>query len=120
MTDRYGNTRVAKIRAAYNDLRAAIRSGDIEAAERALDRYTPWADCLYGGEQIAAAVKADSLRADDIEAALNALLKAERAKAYERAAVEISDYQAFTKYAQEPLTNEMCAAIRALAQEDGE
>lgn len=51
-------------------------------------------------------------------AEVDALLKAERAKAYERAAVEISDYQAFTKYAQEPLTNEMCAAIRALAKED--
>lgn len=39
MSDRYGNTRVAKIRAAYNDMRAAIRAGDIEAAERALEGY---------------------------------------------------------------------------------
>lgn len=59
-----------------------------------------------------------TLTPDDASAALAAMLKAERAKAYERAAVEISDYQAFTKYAQEPLTNEMCAAIRALAQEE--
>lgn len=88
--------------------------------------------------QIAAAIKADSNRAvdiknalfaavlreiraltpDDADAALTAMLKAERAKAYERAAVEISGYQAFTRYNKVPLTNEMCAAIRALAQED--
>lgn len=52
MTDRYGNTRVAKIKAAYNDLRAAIRSGDIEAAERALDRYEPWADYVFGAPKV--------------------------------------------------------------------
>lgn len=52
MTDRYGNTRVAKIRAAYNDMRAAIRAGDIEAVERALDRYEPWADYVFGAPKI--------------------------------------------------------------------
>lgn len=47
MTERYGQTRVSKIRAAYNDLRRAIRAGDIEAAEQALDRYEPWADYIF-------------------------------------------------------------------------
>lgn len=47
MTDRYGQTRVSKIRTAYNDLRRAIRAGDIEAAEAALDRYEPWADFIF-------------------------------------------------------------------------
>lgn len=32
---RYGRTRVAKIRAAYNDLRAAVQAGDIERAVEA-------------------------------------------------------------------------------------
>lgn len=32
---RYGNTRVAKIRAAYNDLRSALAEGDLEAAQAA-------------------------------------------------------------------------------------
>lgn len=50
-TDRYGNTKVAKIRAAYNELRRAIRAGDIEAAERALDRYEPWADFIFDRRQ---------------------------------------------------------------------
>ncbi len=45
--ERYGNVRVAKIRAAYNDLRKAIRSGDVEAADAALDRYEPWADYIF-------------------------------------------------------------------------
>lgn len=47
MTDHYGNTSVSKIRAAFNDLRRAIRAGDIEAAEHALDRYEPWADYVF-------------------------------------------------------------------------
>ena len=46
-TDHYGNTSVHKIRAAFNDLRRAIRAGDIEAAEHALDRYEPWADYVF-------------------------------------------------------------------------
>lgn len=45
--EKYGATRVVKIRAAYNELRAAIRSGDLEAAEKALDRYEPWADFIF-------------------------------------------------------------------------
>lgn len=45
--DRYGKTRVSKIKAAYDDLRAAIRRGDIEAAEAALDRYEQWADYVF-------------------------------------------------------------------------
>lgn len=32
---RYGRTRVTKIRAAYNDLRAAVQAGDIERAVEA-------------------------------------------------------------------------------------
>lgn len=47
MSERYGKTRVSKIRDAYNKLRAAIRAGDIEAAEVALDRYEPWADYIF-------------------------------------------------------------------------
>lgn len=48
MTDtRYGNTRVAKIKAAYDDLRSAIRAGDMEKAEAALDRYEQWADYVF-------------------------------------------------------------------------
>lgn len=47
MADRYGNTKVAKVLAAFNDLRSAIRSGDIEGAEKALDRYEPWADYIF-------------------------------------------------------------------------
>lgn len=46
---RYGRTRVAKIRAAYNDLRTAVQAGDIERAQEALDRYEPWADYVLGG-----------------------------------------------------------------------
>lgn len=45
--ERYGATRVSKIRAAYNDLRQAIASGDIEAAQKAFDRYEPWADYIF-------------------------------------------------------------------------
>lgn len=46
---RYGRTRVAKIRAAYNDLRAAVQAGDIERAQEALDRYEQWADYVFAG-----------------------------------------------------------------------
>lgn len=44
---RYGQTRVAKIKAAYDDLRQAIRAGDMDAANAALDRYEPWADYVF-------------------------------------------------------------------------
>lgn len=47
MTARYGRVKVSKIRQAYNDLRAAIRSGDIVAANEALDRYEQWADFVF-------------------------------------------------------------------------
>ena len=42
--ERYGATRVTKIRAAYNDLRQAIASGDLDAAQVAFDRYEAWSD----------------------------------------------------------------------------
>lgn len=48
-TSRYGRTRIAKIRAAYADLRAAVQAGDIERAQEALDRYEPWADYVLSG-----------------------------------------------------------------------
>ena len=47
MSDRYGKTRVAKIKAAYDDLREAVRAHDTEAAEAALDRYEQWADYVF-------------------------------------------------------------------------
>jgi hypothetical protein len=49
MTDpnRYGKTRIGKIKAAYDDLRAAIRAGDMDAANAALDRYEQWADFAF-------------------------------------------------------------------------
>lgn len=47
MTEKYGQTNVSKIRTAFNDLRTAVRSGDFEAAEKALDRYEPWADYIF-------------------------------------------------------------------------
>lgn len=53
-TERYGRTKVSKIRAAYNDLRAAVRSGDMTVAQEALDRYEPWADYVFGQERIGA------------------------------------------------------------------
>ncbi len=45
--ERYGRTRVSKIRAAYNELRRAIRAGDLDAAESALNRYEQWADYIF-------------------------------------------------------------------------
>ncbi len=47
MTERYGQTKVSKIRAAFNDLRDAVRAGRFEEAEAALDRYEPWADYVF-------------------------------------------------------------------------
>ena len=43
---RYGRTKVSKIRAAYNDLRSAISSGDMEKAQEAFDRYEQWSDYI--------------------------------------------------------------------------
>lgn len=51
MTERYGRTKVSKIRAAYNDLRDAVRAGRFEEAEAALDRYEPWADYVFSKMQ---------------------------------------------------------------------
>ena len=45
--DRYGRTNIAKIRAAVNALRDAIRSGDPEAIEAAWDRCEPWVDRIF-------------------------------------------------------------------------
>jgi hypothetical protein len=45
--EKYGQLNVAKIRKAYNDLRDAIRSGDFELAQNALDRYEQWADYVF-------------------------------------------------------------------------
>jgi hypothetical protein len=45
--ERYGNTRVSKVRGAYNDPRSAVRSGDLVAAQGAFDRYEPWADYVF-------------------------------------------------------------------------
>lgn len=49
--ERYGQTRVAKIRAAFNDLRSAVRSGDIVAANDAMDRYEQWADYVLAPQK---------------------------------------------------------------------
>lgn len=42
------------------------------------------------------------------------LAKAKR-EAFEEAAIEVESWQAFTKYAQEPIAKEMANAVRALA-----
>ena len=41
---RYGQVKITKIRAAYNELRDAIASGDLERAQEAFDRYEQWSD----------------------------------------------------------------------------
>lgn len=66
--EKYGNTRVAKIRATFNWLRQAIRSGDIEEAEAALDRYEQWADFILSKDE--QADQMDTIR----DAAENALI----------------------------------------------
>lgn len=51
--DRYGAVRVTKIKAAYDELRAACREEGTPRIQDALDRYEPWADFAYlrrGGE----------------------------------------------------------------------
>lgn len=40
----YGRTNVAKIIAAFNELRAACRDEGTPRIQDALDRYEPWAD----------------------------------------------------------------------------
>jgi hypothetical protein len=79
MSDRYGQTRIGKIKAAYDDLRAAVRSHNAEAAEAALDRYEQWADYVFAppnerGAQLAAAIA----RAERAEAERDALAAALR------------------------------------------
>ena len=49
--ERYGRTRVAKIKSAYDDLRTAVRSGDLDAANAALDRYEQWADYVFSPQK---------------------------------------------------------------------
>ena len=44
MTDRYGNTRIVKIRAAQNALREAIRAEGTPRIQDAWDRLEPWID----------------------------------------------------------------------------
>lgn len=63
--DRYGNTRVAKIRAAYNDLRSALAEGDMGAAQAAFARYEQWSDYILD--------KRHSDRISALEARVNAL-----------------------------------------------
>ena len=55
---RYGQTRITTITKAYNDLRAAIRAGDMEAAQEALDRYEQWADFAFASQHYVCEVKA--------------------------------------------------------------
>ena len=45
--EKYGQLNVAKIRMAYNDLRDAVRDGDFELAQDALDRYEQWAEYVF-------------------------------------------------------------------------
>ena len=47
MSERYGRVPVKDIRAAFDDLRAAINAGDMFAAQAALDRYEPWAGYIF-------------------------------------------------------------------------
>lgn len=67
--DRYGNTRVAKIRAAYNDLRSALAEGDMGAAQAAFARYEQWSDYILD--------KRHSDRISALEARVKALTAAE-------------------------------------------
>lgn len=67
--DRYGNTRVAKIRAAYNDLRSALAEGDMGAAQAAFARYEQWSDYILD--------KRHSDRISALDARVKALTAAE-------------------------------------------
>ena len=46
MTERYGNTRVGKIREAVNDLRTAVHDEGTQRVLKAWDRLEPWIDAL--------------------------------------------------------------------------
>jgi hypothetical protein len=67
--ERYGNTRVSKIRTAYNDLRSAVRSGDLVAAQGAFDRYEPWADYVFDKRHKLSAQETEALLCDVAKAA---------------------------------------------------
>jgi hypothetical protein len=67
-TGRYGNVRITKIKAAYDDLRRTVRFGDMEAAEAALDRYEQWADYAFG----AAPTLAEALAVPEVAALVEA------------------------------------------------
>lgn len=45
---RYGRTKVAKIKAAYDELRAACRAEGTPRIQDAVDRYEQWADYVMG------------------------------------------------------------------------
>lgn len=47
MTDRYGKTRVSKIKEAVDELRAACRSEGTERVQAAWDRFEPWATIVF-------------------------------------------------------------------------
>ena len=47
MTDRYGKTRIIKLRRAVDALRHAIAKGDPEETQRAWDRCEPWVDRIF-------------------------------------------------------------------------
>lgn len=84
MNERYGNVKVTKIRAAYNALREAVRAGDMDAANAALDRYEPWADYIFDGRHRGAVIAATEER-----------------RWQETSAIEAYAYRAVTKGASE-------------------
>ena len=47
MSERYGDVRVSKIIAAFNELREACRAEGTPRIQEALDRYEPWADYAF-------------------------------------------------------------------------
>lgn len=46
-SDRYGSVRITKIKAAYDELRAACRDEGTPRIQEALDRYEQWADFAF-------------------------------------------------------------------------
>lgn len=47
MTERYGNTKITKLRKAVEDLRQAIRKKGTPAIQDAWDRAEPWIDRVF-------------------------------------------------------------------------
>jgi hypothetical protein len=77
MSDRYGQTRIGKIKAAYDDLRAAVRSHNVEGSEAALDRYEQWGDYVFAPpDERADLYTAAIARAERAEAERDALARA--------------------------------------------